>query len=191
MEDPKILIVVANKLNVELQQEALIRIGQVSDGFAHYVHPVWSAVSGRIPHVIRHRVVQKASSKSFASCVMLSLVRTYGYARLQPKELAMSVQLLIVYPPPNDPAKFDRAYREEHLPYAGPRLLGATGVTTKRVLGAPGGAPFAHTISFVEFPSAEIAKTCAQSKGGQEALAHAASISTGGPPQFLLVEDAG
>jgi hypothetical protein len=128
--------------------------------------------------------------KSSASGVILFLVKTYGYACLQPKEIAMSVQLLIVYPPPNDPAKFDRAYREEHLPYAGPRLLGATGVTTKRVLGAPRGAPFAHTISFVEFPTAEIAKTCAQSKGGQEALAHAASISTGGPPQFLLVEDA-
>jgi uncharacterized protein (TIGR02118 family) len=110
---------------------------------------------------------------------------------LKPKELAMSVQLLIIYPPPKDPAKFDRAYREEHLPYAGPRLVGATGVTTKRVLGSPAGAPFAHTISFVEFPSAELAKTCAQSQGGQEALAHAASISTGGAPQFLLVENAG
>ena len=102
----------------------------------------------------------------------------------------MPVQLLIIYPPPKDPVKFDNAYREEHLPYAGPRLVGATGVTTKRVLGAPGGNPSAHAISFVEFPSAEIAKTCAQSKGGQEALAHATSISTGGPPQFLLVEDA-
>lgn len=34
----KILTVVANKLNVEIQEEALIRIGQVSDGFPHYVH---------------------------------------------------------------------------------------------------------------------------------------------------------
>lgn len=34
----KILSVVATKLNVEVQQEALIRIGQVSDGFPHYVH---------------------------------------------------------------------------------------------------------------------------------------------------------
>src|ERR1700730_9084164 len=103
----------------------------------------------------------------------------------------MSVQLLIIYPPPKDPATFDRAYHDEHLPYAGPRLTGATGVTTKRVLGSAAGAPFAHRISFVEFPSAELAKSCAQSKGGQEALAHAASISTGGAPQFLLVEDAG
>jgi hypothetical protein len=34
----KILTVVAEKLNLEIQGEALIRIGQVSDGFPHYVH---------------------------------------------------------------------------------------------------------------------------------------------------------
>jgi len=102
----------------------------------------------------------------------------------------MSVQLLVIYPPPKDPPAFDRAYREEHLPYAGPRLVGATGVTTRRVLGAPGGNPFAYLISFVEFPSAEAAKSCAQSQSGQEALQHATSISTGGPPQFLLIDNA-
>jgi uncharacterized protein (TIGR02118 family) len=102
----------------------------------------------------------------------------------------MSVQLLVIYPPPKDAAEFDRAYREEHLPYAGPRLVGATGVMTKRVLGAPGGNPFAYAISFVEFPDPETAKACAQSNGGQEALQHAASISSGGAPQFLLIGDA-
>jgi uncharacterized protein (TIGR02118 family) len=102
----------------------------------------------------------------------------------------MSVQLLVIYPPPKNAAEFDRAYREEHLPYAGPRLVGATGVTTKRVLGAPGGKPFAHWISVVEFPTVEAAKACAQSHSGREALEHAASISSGGPPQFLLIDDA-
>lgn len=102
----------------------------------------------------------------------------------------MSVQLLVIYPPPKDPVEFDRAYREEHLPYAGPRLLGATSVSTRNVLGAPGGKPFAYKISFVTFPSAEVARNTAQSKSGQEALQHAASISTGGPPQFLLIDDA-
>ena len=48
----------------------------------------------------------------------------------------MSAHLLILYPVPKDTEKFDRAYREEHLPYAGPKLVGATGVTTKRVVGA-------------------------------------------------------
>ena len=102
----------------------------------------------------------------------------------------MPVQLLVIYPPPQDLAAFDRAYREEHLPFARPRLAGATGVATKRVLGAPGGTPFAHWISVVDFPNAETAKRCAQSKSGQEALKHAASISSGGPPQFLLIDDA-
>jgi uncharacterized protein (TIGR02118 family) len=102
----------------------------------------------------------------------------------------MSVQLLVIYPPPKDAAAFDRAYREEHLPYAGPRLVGATGVATKRVLGSPGGKPFAHMISVIGFPTAEAAKACAQSKSGQEALQHAASISTGGPPQLILVDEA-
>jgi hypothetical protein len=34
----KILTAVAGKLNVEIQQEALIRTSQISDGFPHYVH---------------------------------------------------------------------------------------------------------------------------------------------------------
>jgi hypothetical protein len=104
----------------------------------------------------------------------------------------MSVQLLVIYPPPKDPAAFERAYRQEHLPFAGPRLLsnGAAGVETKRVLGSPSGAPSAFWISFIGFPDAATAKACAQSKGGQEALNHAASISTGGEPQYLLVDDA-
>lgn len=34
----QILIAVAAKLGVQVQQDALIRIGQVSDGFPHYVH---------------------------------------------------------------------------------------------------------------------------------------------------------
>lgn len=34
----KILTVVAEKLRIEIQEEALVRIGQVSDGFPHYVH---------------------------------------------------------------------------------------------------------------------------------------------------------
>jgi hypothetical protein len=40
----KILTVVGDKLNVELQQESLIRIGQISDGFPHYVHLIGEAL---------------------------------------------------------------------------------------------------------------------------------------------------
>jgi uncharacterized protein (TIGR02118 family) len=118
-------------------------------------------------------------------------VETFGEVTTLSKETYMSVQLLVVYPPPKDSAAFERAYRDEHLPYAGPRLMkeGATGVTTKRVLGSPGGAPAYHWISFIDFPATETAKACAKSKGGQEALQHAASISSGGQPQYLLIGD--
>jgi hypothetical protein len=41
----------------------------------------------------------------------------------------------------------------------------------------------------VTFPSLEALQACAVSAGGKEALAHAASISTGGPPVILVVTD--
>jgi len=100
----------------------------------------------------------------------------------------MNAHLLVMYPTPKDPKGFERAYREEHLPYAGPRLqkAGATGVVSKRVAGA--GAPY-HVISDVTFPSLDALQACAASSGGKEALAHAASISTGGAPVVLVVTD--
>ncbi len=98
----------------------------------------------------------------------------------------MTASLFVLYPPPADPASFDRRYREEHLPYAGPRLVGATGVISKRVV-TPGGAFYA--ISDVTFPSMEALQKCASSAGAKEALEHAASISTGGQPTVLVVSD--
>ena len=56
------------------------------------------------------------------------------------------LDLLILYPIPKDTAKFDRAYRKEHLPYAGPRLVGATGVKTQRVVGPGFASPPYHLI---------------------------------------------
>src|SRR5215471_19241003 len=104
------------------------------------------------------------------------------------KEPAMTTHLLILYPTPKDAAKFDRAYREEHLPYAGPRLIGATGVTTKRVVGPSFAPPPYHLMSDVSFPTIEALKTCAASSG-KEALDHAASISSGGAPIIVVVTD--
>jgi hypothetical protein len=49
----------------------------------------------------------------------------------------MAAHLLVLYPIPKNAAEFDRRYREEHLPYAGPRLVGATGVATRKVVGPP------------------------------------------------------
>jgi uncharacterized protein (TIGR02118 family) len=99
----------------------------------------------------------------------------------------MTAHLLVMYPAPKDPKAFDRAYREEHLPYAGPRLKGATGVVSKRVASGDGARFYA--ISDITFPTMEALKSCAASQSGKEALAHAASISTGGPPEILVLTD--
>jgi uncharacterized protein (TIGR02118 family) len=101
----------------------------------------------------------------------------------------MSAHLLILYPTPKDAAKFDRAYREEHLPYAGPRLEGASGVKTQRVVGPGFAPPPYYLMSDVSFPTLDSLKACAASKGGQEALAHAASISSGGAPMLIAMND--
>jgi uncharacterized protein (TIGR02118 family) len=101
----------------------------------------------------------------------------------------MTAHLLIVYPTPKDAKTFDRAYREEHLPYAGPKLVGATGVATKRVVGPAFAPPPYHLMSDVTFPSLDALKACAASEGGKQALAHAASISSGGAPMLMVVAD--
>jgi uncharacterized protein (TIGR02118 family) len=103
----------------------------------------------------------------------------------------MSAHLLVMYPAPKDPLAFERAYREQHLPYAGPRLTaaGATSVVSKRGVAVGGGAPPYHAISDVTFPTMEMLAACASSSGGQEALGHAASISSGGAPTILVVSD--
>ncbi len=101
----------------------------------------------------------------------------------------MTAHLLVMYPAPKDPKVFERAYREEHLPYAAPRFKGATGVVSKRVVSATGERAPYHAISDVTFPSVEALQASASSQGAQEALAHAASISTGGAPVVLLLTD--
>jgi len=103
--------------------------------------------------------------------------------------MSSHAHLLVMYPVPKDPMAFDRAYRQEHLPYAGPRLEGAIGVVSKRVAKTQGvGNPY-YAISDVTFPSLSALHQCATSVGGKEALEHAASISTGGPPTILVITD--
>lgn len=100
----------------------------------------------------------------------------------------MTAHLLVLYPTPTDVAAFERAYREEHLPYAAPRLTGATGVASRKIVGPQSPPPF-HFVSDVTFPDLETLQQCAKSAGGREALANAASISTGGQPLILGAVD--
>jgi uncharacterized protein (TIGR02118 family) len=100
----------------------------------------------------------------------------------------MSAHLLVLYPRPKNVAEFDRAYREEHLPLAGPLLTGATGVATRRVVGPGAALPPYQLLTDVSFATIEDLTACAAS-GGREALAHAASISSGGAPTVVVAVD--
>ena len=98
----------------------------------------------------------------------------------------MTASLFVLYPPPVDPTAFDRAYAQEHLPLAAQELTGVTAVTTHPVVGTPAGAAPYHLITEVRFASMEALEKTAASPGGKRTLAHAASISTGGAPLFLI-----
>jgi hypothetical protein len=61
-------------------------------------------------------------------------------------------------------------------------------VATKVVASPQGTAPF-YRIAEVYFPSMQALEECAASVGGKETLAHAAKISSGGPPIILVAEE--
>lgn len=106
--------------------------------------------------------------------------------------------LVVLYPTPTDVADFDRRYQEEHVRLVKSHLgmakfrahpvLGVVGGTgSAGATGATGGAPPYHMIVELEFDSSRDMEKALQSTGGQATAAHAAEISTGGPPLILIV----
>jgi uncharacterized protein (TIGR02118 family) len=100
-----------------------------------------------------------------------------------------AVKLIVMYPTPTDVATFERLYQEEHVPMAASKLQGKTKLVATKVVGAPQGKPAFYRIAEVHFPSMEALQACAASDGGKETLAHAAKISSGGPPVMLVAEE--
>jgi len=100
----------------------------------------------------------------------------------------MSVKLIVMYPRPKDVQAFETVYKGEHVPLAVEKLAGKTKIVATRVLGSPSGKPAFHRIAEVHFPSMQALEACAASEGGKETLANAVSISSGGPPVFLIAE---
>jgi uncharacterized protein (TIGR02118 family) len=100
-----------------------------------------------------------------------------------------AVKLMVMYPPPTDVQTFERLYQEEHVPMAVKKLEGKTKIVATKVQGSPQGKPAFYRIAEVHFPSLEALQACAASAGGKETLAHAAKISTGGPPVVLIAEE--
>jgi uncharacterized protein (TIGR02118 family) len=100
-----------------------------------------------------------------------------------------NVKLIVMYPRPKDVAAFEKTYANEHVPLAVAKLEGKTKIVATKVLASPQGAPPYYRIAEVYFPSMAALEACAASENGKQVLAHAVSISSGGPPVFLVAEE--
>jgi uncharacterized protein (TIGR02118 family) len=99
------------------------------------------------------------------------------------------IKVIVIYPQPKDVNAFENAYNKEHIPMAVEKLKGKTKAVLTKVIGSPQGtAPF-YRIAEIHFPSRQALEDCLASKGAQETVAHAISISSGGPPIFLFAEE--
>lgn len=99
------------------------------------------------------------------------------------------VKLVVMYPRPKDIDAFEKLYQSEHVPMAVEKLNGKTKLVATKVMGAPQGTPPYYRIAEVHFPSMDALQACAASDGGKETLAHAARISSGGPPVIMVAEE--
>ena len=99
-------------------------------------------------------------------------------------------KLIVIYPYPTDVDAFENAYTNEHIPLAMEKIKGMSKFVASRVVATPDGSqpPF-YRIAELHFPSMGALQETAASAGLQEAAAHAVSISSGGPPHFLVAEE--
>jgi len=96
------------------------------------------------------------------------------------------VKVVVIYPRPSDEEAFEKIYTDEHLPLAESKLKGMTRLVATRVLSSPQGKVAAYRIAEVYFSNMDDLNKCVQSEAGQEVIAHATKISTGGPPIVLV-----
>ena len=99
------------------------------------------------------------------------------------------VKLVVMYPRPKDVDAFEKVYQSEHVPMAVEKLKGKSKLVATKVVGAPAGTPPFYRVAEVHFPSMEALQACAASDGAKETLAHAAKISSGGPPVVMVAEE--
>ena len=99
-------------------------------------------------------------------------------------------KLIVLYPPPGDVSTFERRYHAEHAPMVVQKIPGLKKFVAAQVLGTPAGAaPPYQRVAELYFDSIESLQAAMASAGGQEAVAHAVEISTGGVPMVLIAED--
>ncbi len=99
------------------------------------------------------------------------------------------VKLIVMYPRPKDIEAFEKLYQTEHVPMAVTKLAGKTKLVASKVIASPQGTPPFYRIAEAHFPSMDALQACAASDGGKQTLGHAVTISSGGPPIFLIAEE--
>ena len=99
------------------------------------------------------------------------------------------VKVIVQYPRPKDIEAFEKIYQSEHVPMAVARLAGKTRIVASKVVASPQGVPPFYRIVEIHFPSMQALQACAASEGGKQTIANAISISSGGPPVFLIAEE--
>jgi uncharacterized protein (TIGR02118 family) len=99
------------------------------------------------------------------------------------------VKIVVMYPRPKDVDAFEKIYQTEHIPLAAAKLVGKTKLILTKVLASPQGTPPYYRIAEVHFPSMQALEACMASDGGKQTVAHAVSISSGGPPVMMIAEE--
>jgi uncharacterized protein (TIGR02118 family) len=99
------------------------------------------------------------------------------------------VKAVIIYPRPQDEQAFEKAYLSEHVPMVESKLKGLTRLVLTRVNESPQGKIAAYRLAEVYFSSMDDLRASMESEGGKEVMAHAQTISTGGPPLILFCEE--
>ena len=99
------------------------------------------------------------------------------------------VKVVIIYPRPQDEPAFEKSYLDEHVPLVESKLKGLTRLVLTKVTGSPQGRIAAYRIAEVYFSSMDELQSIMGSDGGKEVIAHAQTISSGGPPLVLFCEE--
>lgn len=101
------------------------------------------------------------------------------------------VKLVVLYPRPQDVSAFEQIYANEHVPMVTPENFpGMTRFTASKIVATPDGtpAPF-YRIAELHFASMATLQAAMATASAQRVAAHAGTISTGGKPLVLVVEE--
>ena len=114
-------------------------------------------------------------------------LRAYRGATIIKEKNEQPHTFMVLYPPPADKDAFEREYVGEQVSLV--RKLTAKTIRTDVVRGTLTGevAPY-YRIAELHFEDHRSLQACAQTQAAQAMLAHAVKISSGGKPQFLILE---